>query len=435
MIFTSCETTASPALVPSQFPQVHDHRSWMHALDHVFGDQDRSLLAGDRRRGDDDVVLGHDLGHELALLLVELLAELLGVAALVLGGFGLEFHFDELAAETLHLLLHRGADVVGLHHGAQALGGRNRLQTRNPCSHHEHARGGDRARRGHEHREHAREFVRGDQHGLVAGHRRHGGEHVHALRAGDAREHFQGKQDGAGLRQFTDLLALGERLAHADHELALLELLQVGLSLIGVGAVGADLNDDVGGREDLVALRDLRASLGIFVVGESGRETGPGLDDHTGSKPRQGGDGRRDQPHAGLTRERLLGNTDYDRFAFSHRIAPILLSNGVTTPLYMKYEGVVKSDYFSMGIDIRIRTKSYVCGSVFRNTNMIGGDKKEKKTRGKVFETARSDIARPAPRRAREALRAPQNGIKSAAVAEPSRRYRPPTPPPGCAGP
>ena len=70
-------------------------------FDHLGGDQDRRLLAGDRGGRDDDVAAGDDLRHHLALPPVERLVLRLGVAALVLGVGGLERQLDEPCAPRL----------------------------------------------------------------------------------------------------------------------------------------------------------------------------------------------------------------------------------------------------------------------------------------------------------------------------------------------
>ena len=101
-IVTPCATTVSSGL--GQFAvaaplgrQIDDHRARRHLGDHLGRDQDRRLLAGHGRGGDDDVALGDHAGHQLALAAVELLVHLLGVAALGFGRGGLQRHLDELA--------------------------------------------------------------------------------------------------------------------------------------------------------------------------------------------------------------------------------------------------------------------------------------------------------------------------------------------------
>ena len=77
-----------------------------HAPDHLLGDEQRSLPAGDLRGRNDDVRVVHMGGDEFQLLLVLLLAKLLRVAAFTLGGNVL-LGLQELGAEALDLLLDR----------------------------------------------------------------------------------------------------------------------------------------------------------------------------------------------------------------------------------------------------------------------------------------------------------------------------------------
>ena len=76
--------------------------------------------------------------------------------------------------------------------------GRDRLQPRHAGAQHEHLRGRDRPRGGHEHREEALELGRGDQHRAVAGHRRLRRQRIHRLRAADARDPLHRQRGRAG---------------------------------------------------------------------------------------------------------------------------------------------------------------------------------------------------------------------------------------------
>ena len=203
MIVTPLWTTISSGRVSSQLPPRSAARSTTTepgAIASTISVVTRigARLAGDQRRGDDDVAAGDDLQHHLALPPVERFVLRLGVAALVLGVRRLERQLDELRAEALDLLLDRRADVVGLDLGAEPPRGGDRLQAGDAGADDEDARGGDRAGRGHQHREHARQRVGGEQHALVAGDRRHRRERVHALRARDARHQLHREQRRAG---------------------------------------------------------------------------------------------------------------------------------------------------------------------------------------------------------------------------------------------
>jgi len=105
---------------------VHDDGPLAHALDHRFRDQLGRGATG-HLRGRDDHVGGRDPGRDDALLLLqELGADFLGVAAFARATL-LHRQVDELGAERFDLLFDLGANVADLDHGAQALGGRDRL--------------------------------------------------------------------------------------------------------------------------------------------------------------------------------------------------------------------------------------------------------------------------------------------------------------------
>ena len=169
------------------------------ALHHVLGDEDRRLLAGNRGGRDDDVGGRDGLHHHLALAAVERLVLRLRVAAGVLRVAGLDRQLDEPRAEALNLFLDGRPHVVGLDARAEPPRRRDRLQSGDAGADDEHARGRDRAGGRVEHRKHARQRRRGEQHGLVAGDRRHRRQRVHALRARDARHELHREQHRAAL--------------------------------------------------------------------------------------------------------------------------------------------------------------------------------------------------------------------------------------------
>ena len=147
-----------------------------------------AFLPGISGGRDDDVAAGDDFQHHLALAPVERLVLRLRVAALVFGVGGLERQSRRTARRALCTCsFTAGPHVVGLDLRAEPPRRRDRLQPRDAGADDEDARGGDRAGRRHQHREHARQVVGRQQHALVAGDRRHRRERVHALRARDAR--------------------------------------------------------------------------------------------------------------------------------------------------------------------------------------------------------------------------------------------------------
>ena len=153
--------------------QIHDHRAGPHGLDHRRGDEDGRLFPGDCGRRDDNVMFGDDLQHQFPLSLIETLVLGLGVSAFVLRVFGFQIQLDEFHSQALDLFLCRRAQVIGRHDGAEAVSGRDCLQPRHPRADHKNAGGGDRARRGHEHREHSGKSPGAQKRGPIARDRRH----------------------------------------------------------------------------------------------------------------------------------------------------------------------------------------------------------------------------------------------------------------------
>jgi len=104
---------------------VHDDGAVLHALDHVLGDDEGRLLAGDGGGGDDHVGLGDGLGQALGLAGFFLGGEFPGVAAGAVGG---NAGVHELGAQGFDLFPGCGTHVIGLDHGPQALAGGDGLQ-------------------------------------------------------------------------------------------------------------------------------------------------------------------------------------------------------------------------------------------------------------------------------------------------------------------
>ena len=100
-----------------------------------------------------------------------------------------------------------------------------------PDPHDEDARGGNRAGGGHHHRQRALESGRRVDHGLVAGEVRLRGQHVHHLRAADARHQLHREERDTALGQSIEALGIGERIEHADQRRALLHRLDDGRAL------------------------------------------------------------------------------------------------------------------------------------------------------------------------------------------------------------
>ena len=126
---------------------------------------------------------------------------------------------------------------------------------------------------GHEHREHLGQPIRGDQDRAVASHGRLGGEHVHRLGAGDARDEFEGEGADAHLGERCRLLRFVEG-AQERHECG------AALERRPLGRIRpAHHQHQVGGAEQGGAIGDdLGAGIRVLGVGKSGFGTGIRLD-------------------------------------------------------------------------------------------------------------------------------------------------------------
>ena len=179
--------------------EVDDHRARLHRGDHRRRHQLRRRPAGDQRGGDDDVLLGDVLGRQRRLLGLVFLRHFLGVAAGRLGRLELlVLDCEELGAERGDLLLGGRTHVGGGDDGAKPPRRGDRLQAGDADAHDEHLGRRHRAGRRHHHRQRAVIFGRRVDHRLVAGEVGLAGQHVHRLRAGDARHEFHG--EGASRR-------------------------------------------------------------------------------------------------------------------------------------------------------------------------------------------------------------------------------------------
>ena len=185
--------------------EVDDYRALPHRGDLRVADQARRRATGDQCGGDDDVLLGDVRGDELGLRRLVFVGHFGGVAAgaLALDAFDV-LDEDRLGAEALDLLLGGGADVGRRDHRAQPPGGGDRLETGDADAHDEDARRADRAGSSHHHREGAAVFGGGVEHRLVAREVRLRRQHVHRLRAGDARHQLHRQRVEPGARIAVD---------------------------------------------------------------------------------------------------------------------------------------------------------------------------------------------------------------------------------------
>ncbi|MEY9737466.1 hypothetical protein ABH985_005255 [Bradyrhizobium ottawaense] len=262
--------------------------------------------ARDQRRGDHDVLLLDVLGGERGLLGLVFPRHLLGVAAgglrvlelLVLDG-------EEFRAERFDLLFGRGPHVGRGHDGAETARGRDRLEAGDADAHHEHFRRRHGAGSGHHHREGAAERLGALDHGAVTGEVRLRGQHVHHLRARDARHQFhrEGGNAGIGDRLQRGLVAIG--VHDGDDERAALVLRELG------GFRTLHLDDDVGILQRICA--DGGTYRGEFGIRQARFEAGARLDGDLGAQRLEllhrigrSGDSR-------LERIDFLGNGDLHR--------------------------------------------------------------------------------------------------------------------------
>ena len=135
-------------------------------------------------------------GDERGLLGLVGVRHFLGVAARGLGLLELlVLDGDEFRAERFDLLLGRRTDVGRGDDRAEPPAGRDRLQAGDADAHDEQPRAGDGAGRRHHHRHRAAVFGRRVDHRAIAGEIGLARQHVHHLRAGDARQqlHREGR--------------------------------------------------------------------------------------------------------------------------------------------------------------------------------------------------------------------------------------------------
>ncbi len=131
------------------------------------------------------------------------------VAAGRLGVFGDQLVRDERRAEAEHLLARRRAHVERRNDAAESPAGGDRLESGDARADDEDLGRRDVAGGGREHRQELSERRRADQHALVTGDRALRRQHVHRLRARDARDELEREGgDPPGGERLNDLGAL-----------------------------------------------------------------------------------------------------------------------------------------------------------------------------------------------------------------------------------
>ena len=283
---------------------VDDDAAGLHRGDHLRRDEARRGTAGDQRGGDDDVDVGGLRRIQLGGLAVEVLGRLPGVAV----GAGLRLLLgpldpQELGAHRLDLLAGLGAGVESAHHGAEAAGGTDGSESRDPGADHEDLRRWDLARGGDLTGEEAAELVGRLDDRAVPGDVGHRAEHVERLRAGDARHGVHGQDGDPSGRELGDEVGVDGRADQAGQDRA---VTKAGDLLVGRGV---DLQHEVAGPH-LVLGGDPRAGLLVGGVGEAGPGAGPGLHDDLVTQAPQLLDGLRRGRDPRLPRPGLRRDTE-----------------------------------------------------------------------------------------------------------------------------
>ena len=234
-------------------------------------DQLGGVPAGDSRGGHHYVGGGYVLSQELALLHLLLVGELASVAAL---GLRVQLQLDELGPQRTHLLAGGPAHVVRLHDGAQALGRGDGLETRDAGAQYQDFGRPDGPGGVGQHGQEAAQQVCAYQHGLVPGRRGLGGEHVHGLRPGDARQKLHGKAGDVTIAHGEGVLGVPVRVHVAEHHRPRLEL----RDLVQVG--GLDFDENLGGSKDFGrGVHEGDAAGGVVLVQAEGPPAGTALHD------------------------------------------------------------------------------------------------------------------------------------------------------------
>ncbi len=217
------------------------------------------------------------LGYQRGLLGLILFRHLLGVAAGSLRVLEfLVFDGEEFCAKAFHLLLGRRPNVGRGDDGAKAACGRDRLQAGNADTHDEYLGRRHRAGRGHHHRQRAAIFLGGVDHGAIAGKIGLARQHVHRLRAGDARHQLHGESDNAGIGDLFERRIVAVRVHDAKDQCALFHPRQF------AGGRPPHLKHDVGIVERIGGHRC--AGGGIIAIEHAGLHAGARHDGHLGAE-------------------------------------------------------------------------------------------------------------------------------------------------------
>ena len=176
-----------------------------------------------------------------------------------------------------------------------------------PAPEHEDLGRRDGACGGGHHREEAAGLARGKQRRGVAGDVGLGGQRVHRLGAGDARDRLHREAGHARGGERLVRLGRGQRRQVADQDLARVQTADL------LGGRHRDVDDDV--RAPGIA--DLRAGLGVRSIGMPRALAGAGLDDHVDALIGKRFDHVRDQRHAALCPSSLFRNPDLHPWRWS----------------------------------------------------------------------------------------------------------------------
>ena len=183
----------------------------------------------------------------------------------------LDRHFEEHGTEALHLFFDRRSNVERRDDGAEASCGCNRLEARHAGAENEHARGWQGPRRGHQHREQATAGGGSQQHRLVTGHRGLRRQHVHRLRACDARQQHERERRELALRELPE--QLGHRLEERDQNAAVAVRRKIG------DRRRLYLHHDVGLTDDGRPVGDLHAGGCVSAIWKKRGHSRAALDD------------------------------------------------------------------------------------------------------------------------------------------------------------
>ena len=121
----------------------------------------------------------------------------------------------------------------------------------------------------------------------------------------DPRHQFQGEERDAAVGRLAAGSGLGERIAHADHDLPGPQPVAVGMPGVAIGTAGADGEQAVGGK-GFVTGDDLGAGGPVGIVGKAGRLAGAALNSHVDAGLLKRSDGRRHEGHTPFAGKLLL---------------------------------------------------------------------------------------------------------------------------------